>query len=153
MFSSGPSQYAAASEDSASSIPRFVHATNPVLVGRGERAHVRGVAGEPVLPGLERLRERGLEERQRRLLVAARAAKAAALELDADRGRAGVLLDDLVEQPVALLEAVAQPFHPRQLRQRLGAQRPEARLGRVEVVEVPERAERIAHRPVVEKCW
>ena len=65
----------------------------------------------------------------------------------------GVSLDDLVEQPVAFLEAVAQPFHPRQLRQRLGAEHSKALLGRVEVVEVPERAERIAHRPVVEKCW
>ena len=113
---------------------------------------MRGVAREPVLPGLDRLRERRLEERQRGLLVPARAAKPPALELDADPDP-GVLLDDLVEEPVALLEAVAQPFHPRQLRQRLGAQRPEARLGRVEVVEVPERTQRIAHRPVVEKCW
>ena len=63
-----------------------------------------------------------------------------------------ILLVDLVQQPVALGEVVAQPLHPRKLRQRLGAQRAKASLGRVEVVEVPEWSERIAHRPVVEKC-
>ena len=113
---------------------------------------MRRVAGEPVLAGLDRRRERGLEQRQRRLLVAARAAKAAALEVDADAD-ARIVLVDLVEQPVAFLEALAQTLDARQLRQRLRSQRTEARLGRVEVVEVPERAERIAHRPVVEKCW
>ncbi len=113
---------------------------------------MRGIAGQPVLPGLDRVRKRGLEERQRGVLVTGRATEPAAFEVDADQDTS-VLLDDLVEEPVALLEAVAQPFHPRKLCQRLGAQRPEARLGRVEVVEVPERAEWIAHRPVVEKCW
>ena len=33
LFNSGPSQYAAASEDSASSMPRFVQATNPARSG------------------------------------------------------------------------------------------------------------------------
>ena len=110
-----------------------------------------GVAGKPVLPGLACCRERGLEEPQRRVLVPARAAQSAALELDADPD-ARIVLDDLVEQPVAFLEPVAQAFHPRQLRQRLGAERAKALLGRVEVVEVPEWAKRIGHRPVVEKC-
>ena len=79
-------------------------------------------------------------------------AQPAALEVDADPD-ARVVLRHLVEQPVALLEVLAQPLHARELRQRLRPQRAEARLGRVEVVEVPVRAQRVAHRPVVEKCW
>ena len=123
----------------------------PRAVRRRERAHVRRVAGKPVLPGLACCRERGLEERYSRVLVPARAAQSAALEVDADADARNVL-HDLVEEPVAFLEAVAQAFHARQLRQRLGAKRTEALLGRVEVVEVPEWAERIGHLPVVEKC-
>ena len=59
---------------------------------------------------------------------------------------------DLVEQPVAAVVVLAQALHARELRQRLRPQRAEARLGRVEVVEVPEWSQRVAHRPVVEKC-
>ena len=49
----------------------------------------------------------------------------------------GLVVVDLVEEPVALVEALAQALDPRELRQRLRAQGPEARLGGVEVVEVP----------------
>ena len=63
------------------------------------------------------------------------------------------LLRRLVEQAIALVEALAETLDARELRQRLRAERTEALLGAVEVVEVPVRAQRIHQRPVVEKCW
>ena len=113
---------------------------------------MRGVAGEPILARSDGGRERALEERQRRLLVAGRAAEPAALEVDADAD-ARIVLRHLVQQPVARGVVLAQPLHACELGQRLRPQRLEAGLGRVEVVEVPERAQGVAHRPVVEKCW
>ena len=137
---------------SASSSPRFVQATKPSRSGAASAHMCAASPASQSSARLDRRREGALEERQRRLLVAARAAEAAALEVDAD-AHARVVVGDLVEQPVAFVVALAQPLHARELGQRLRTQRAEARLGRVEVVEVPERAERIAHRPVVEKCW
>ena len=95
------------------------------------------VAREPVLACLQRRGERRLEERQRRRLVAARAPETPALEIDPDPDPGVVLLRGLVEQAVALVEALPEPLDPGQLCQRLGAQRTEAAGGRVEVVEVP----------------
>jgi hypothetical protein len=112
---------------------------------------MRGVAREPVLPRLDRGLERPLEERQRRLLVAGRAAEPAALEIDADAD-ARILLVDLVQQAIARGVVLTQPLYTGELRQRLGPQGAKARLGRVEIVEVPEWSERVGHRPVVEKC-
>ena len=112
---------------------------------------MRGVAGEPVLPGVHCSRERALEERQRSLLVARRAAQPAALEIDANADTR-IVVGDLVEQTVATVVVLAQTLHARELGQRLRPQRAEAPLGRVEVVEVPEWSQRVAHRPEVEKC-
>ena len=128
---------------------------HPVPVARRERAHVRCVAREPVLAGLLRSGEGRLEERQRGGLVAARAAEATALQVDADpRPGTGVALRRrLVEEAIARVEALAQPLDARQLRERLGAKRAEAPLGAVEVAEVPVRTQRVHQLPVVEKCW
>ena len=131
--------------------PAFRPGDEAVAIGRRERGHVRGVGREPVLARLDRRREGALEERQRRLPVAAGATQPAAFEVDADPD-ARVLLCHLVQQPVARLVVLAQPLHPRELRQRLRPQRAEPGLGRVEIVEVPECSQRVAHRPVVEKC-
>ncbi len=137
LLRSGPAQYAAASDDSASSIPRVDQASIPSQSRDGERAHVCGVAREPVLAGLQRRGERRFEERQRGRLVAARAPEPPALEIDPDPDPRVVLLRGLVEQAVALVEALPKPLDPGQLCQRLGPQRAEAARGRVEVVEVP----------------
>ena len=112
---------------------------------------MRRVAGEPVLTRLDCGGERALEEGQSRPGIARRAAQSAPLEVDADAD-ARILLRDLVQQPIAGGVVLAEPLHPGKLRQRLGPQGAKARLGRVEIVEVPEWSERVGHRPVVEKC-
>lgn len=124
-----------------------------VAIIGGKRAHVRGVAGEPVLARVYRSGVCTLEERQRGVLVTRRAAEAPTLEVDPDPD-AGMVIRDLVEQPLAGREVSPQPLDARELRQRLGAQRAKAALALVQVVEVPLGAEQVhCHRPVVEKCW
>ena len=101
-------------------------------------------------------REGGLEERTRRLRIAARAAQAAALEIDRVRDR-GLSPPRLVasSRSVARLEVAAEPAHARELRHDLCAAgvgllrvelRPETPLRGVEIVEVPERSQRSSTR-------
>ena len=54
-----------------------------VAIRSGQSGHVRGVRRDEPRLGFERLRERGLEQRESRLGVAARTPQAAALEVDA----------------------------------------------------------------------
>ena len=83
--------------------------------------------------------------------LAGDAAHMAALEIDADAD-SRIVLGHIVEQAIATVIVLAQTLHARELSQRLRPQRAEAPLGRVEVVEVPEWSQRVAHRPEVEKC-
>jgi hypothetical protein len=128
-----------------------------LAVGGGERRHVRGVGGQRELVSLERGGEGRFEERTRGVRVAARAQHPPTLEGNPRPGggaRSGELLR-LVDEAAAVLEASAEPFDPRELRQDLRPRRPgllpreklpETLLRRVEVVEVPERAEAVCHR-------
>ena len=113
---------------------------------------MRRVSGEVALARLDRARERVLEERERSFAVAGRAVHAAAFELEANVRHSVVPGERLrlIEQPRAPLEVPAQPLHSRQLSQNLraaGGDRllcellAEAPLARVEIVEIPERAE------------
>ena len=119
---------------------------------------MRRVCGDEVLAGLERGGKRRLEERQGLRTVTARAEEPASLEIDpgADDGGRAVERLGLAEQPLAFVEAVAKPFEARELSEHLGASgrrplprqlRTEALLTELEIAEVPERAEAVAHRP------
>src|SRR5439155_94689 len=139
--------------------PRELHcapspADDRVVIGRGERRHVRGVDGDEGFACGERDLECPLEERQGSTRIARRPQQSAPLERD-PRGEGRTLVPPLLrlgEEPLAGREVAAQPFDPRELRQHLGSivapeERAEASFGRVEVAEVPERAEAIAHQP------
>ena len=83
---------------------------------------MRRVAREEALVGLERERERRLEQRERTLGIAARAIQAAAFETDSHlRGGAVAGLGlRLLDEPLPGLEAPAQALDPGELRQDLG---------------------------------
>ncbi len=108
-------------------------------------------------PSASAFATRGLEERQRGLRIAARPQDAASLEVDADAGaRArGRERFGFADELLGFVEVVAQTFDPSELRQQLRAHAlvllgsetfPEAVCAHLEVAEVPERSQVVAHR-------
>jgi hypothetical protein len=101
----------------------------------------------------------GLEQRERGLGVTARAPEPSSLEVDSrggERARVGESRR-LVEERVALDEAPAEAVNACELREqfralgpgRLVRPRPEPRLAGVEIVEVPQRSERVVDSPTL----
>ncbi len=115
-----------------------------------------GVGGDERLAQAPGVLDRRLEERQRGLRIAARAQDPPSLEVDANEGtrararqRFGV-----PDELLGLVEVAAQPVDPGELRQHLRApavvllgveELTKAAFARVEIVEVPQRPEVVAH--------
>src|SRR5882672_4816789 len=104
------------------------------------------------------MRERRLEQRQSAFRIATGAQPPATLEIEAhlcDGARSGKSLC-LLKQSIAAVEVVMQTLDSRELGQHLGAPgvfglvrqlRAESLLGRLQVGEIPESPEAIAHAP------
>jgi hypothetical protein len=117
---------------------------------------VSGVDRQVLLAAVRRRAERGLEQREGRPQVSTRAAQPAPLQLhpcSSGGARTGKRVR-LVEQPVTLIEATPQTLNARQLGQDfspslatdlLVEHGTESLLRRLEIVEVPQRAEVISH--------
>jgi hypothetical protein len=117
---------------------------------------VRGVGCDEVLVLLERRCVRRLEERAGRARIAARAAEAPSLEVDAGGDDAAPAAEHgrFVEECVSRVEVASKPAQPRELREYLGASlvellrielRPQSSFRRFEIVEVPERSKPVVH--------
>ena len=134
----------------------------PVAIRRCEGGHVSGVHGYEELAGFEGRRERGLEQRERGLHVPARTSQPAALEVyprPRDPARPDRLR--LLDQPLAFFEVSAKPLDAGELGQHFGATLrafqgelgSEALLGRVEVVEIPQRPQAVGHTGTLEGSY
>ena len=121
---------------SASSIPRFVHSTKPSRSGAASAHMCAASPASQSSPASTAWRRR---IRRAAAPPPCRPPTAAAGRARGRRGcgRADRRPFDLVEQASPASKLPTQPFDARQLRQRLRSQGTEARLGRVEVVEVP----------------
>ena len=126
----------------------------PVTAGCDECRHVRSIHRDKGLAGIQRGRERGVEQRARGLRIAARPAGAPPLEGE-PRPSDGVVTRErhrFVQQPIGGIEGASQRCDPRELAQDLGAAgigglvvqlRSHARLGDTEIVEVPQRTQSV----------
>ena len=142
--------------------PPFRPGDQAVAIGSCERGHVRCVRGDEVLPRSERSREGRLEVWQRRAtLVPARAPPSTALELDSSERNLTVTRkgDRLVDRGVAGCKFSPKSRDAGELRENLSAPLVgallgelalQSRLGRVEVVEIPQRSQPVVHIRSVE---